>query len=384
MEYTEVVDCSRMKIGLEISGALGVGGYRRYVEDIVNALTEAAPEIDFYLYAAFWGGFPDRAKSLNIHPRSNVHWILKRVPQRLVLPLDEYFGLGIQNALLRPYNLDLLHGLCSILPQVTGIKTVMTMHYAGEWPFRGLWNRFYNVRLNSASMERADRVIAISDYTLGEIRKTWPLPGERFAIVHHGGPSVEFRPAEPEEKKPQDFKPYMLSVGAIKVPKNPVLVIKAFAAFKKNNPESAHRLLFAGPDGDQAVAAREEVRGSGLEKSVEFLGAISSERIPELYRHAAVVLCPSTTEGFAFPVLEAFASGRPVIGVNRAALPETIGDAGLLCEPTPESLSEAMGKVVNDEDLCSRLTAAGRIRAKEFSWANAAQKTLAVYKGLLS
>jgi glycosyltransferase involved in cell wall biosynthesis len=93
-----------------------------------------------------------------------------------------------------------------------------------------------------------------------------------------------------------------------------------------------------------------------------------------------VFVYPSLYEGFGLPVLEAMACGVPVITSNRSSLPEVAGDAALLVDPSqPEALAAAMASMMNDGELRQALRSKGLIRAGEFTWDAAAQKTLAVY-----
>jgi glycosyltransferase involved in cell wall biosynthesis len=102
--------------------------------------------------------------------------------------------------------------------------------------------------------------------------------------------------------------------------------------------------------------------------------------VARLYRCALALVFPSLLEGFGLPVLEAMAAGAPVITSDRSSLPEVAGDAALLVDPeNTEALADAMRCVAADEALRQRLRAAGRARAREFTWDRAARETLAVF-----
>jgi glycosyltransferase involved in cell wall biosynthesis len=90
---------------------------------------------------------------------------------------------------------------------------------------------------------------------------------------------------------------------------------------------------------------------------------------------------PSLFEGFGLPVLEAMACGTPVIASSRSALPELVGDAGLLVDPVNvQALSQAMGRVLTDPDLRQELGRRGMEQSRRFSWGETARRTLAVYR----
>jgi glycosyltransferase involved in cell wall biosynthesis len=108
---------------------------------------------------------------------------------------------------------------------------------------------------------------------------------------------------------------------------------------------------------------------------------VSEQRLQALYRGAAALVYPSLYEGFGLPVLEAMASGTPVIASRAASMPEVIGDAGILLDPLDvQAWTDAIIKVVNDEHLREGMRHAGRARASTFTWERTARATLAVYQ----
>jgi glycosyltransferase involved in cell wall biosynthesis len=126
---------------------------------------------------------------------------------------------------------------------------------------------------------------------------------------------------------------------------------------------------------------RSAVRRLGLERRVELAGYVEHEGLASLYRGAACLVFPSRYEGFGLPVLEAMASGTPVVATTAGAVPEVAGEAAILVEPgDPAALAEGIGQALADRE---RFVAAGLERARQFSWAEAARRTLAVYRELL-
>lgn len=373
-----------MKIGLDITGALGGGGYRRYAEEIIRALAAEAPEHEFYLCGAFFRGFPERAEILRIPQALNIRWALRRFPQGLLFPVEEWLGLNVQQKLMSRLGLDLFHGLGSILPRLRGVPSVVTLHYSGPWPFRTLWERLYFNRLTRRAVRDAARVIAISEFCKNEAVREWGVPEEKFSVVWHGGPDASFHPVPFEaEPAPGVRRPYFLFVGSTVPQKNPRLLAEAFR-IAKTKRRLAHALVFAGKSGPEEPWLRQRFLEWGLRNDCRFLGAVDPERIHRLYQQADAVVCPSLQEGFAIPTLEAMACGAPVIAAKAGALPEVVGDAGLLAEPDPESMAEAMIAVAEDADGCAaRLKKAGLERVKMFSWKESARKTLRAYQEAL-
>jgi glycosyltransferase involved in cell wall biosynthesis len=143
-------------------------------------------------------------------------------------------------------------------------------------------------------------------------------------------------------------------------------------------PEATHTtLVMCGPPDARRSHVFSDV------PAVVMPGLLPHGDIARLMRGAAAVVVPSTYEGFGLPALEGLAAGAPVIAANRGALPEVVGADALLVDPTPAGLASGLLEVLS-EPSGSRRTAAGRERAREFSWERAATATLAVYEDALA
>lgn len=122
----------------------------------------------------------------------------------------------------------------------------------------------------------------------------------------------------------------------------------------------------------------------GLNDSIVKIQGVDSKDMPLLYNAADILLLPSLDEGFGFPLVEAMASGCVVIASNRGAIPEVVGDVGLLAEPYDvNKLANYVIRVLQDRDLKDRLIQSGLRRAKDFSWEQTARETFKVYEKVL-
>jgi glycosyltransferase involved in cell wall biosynthesis len=141
------------------------------------------------------------------------------------------------------------------------------------------------------------------------------------------------------------------------------------------------RLLVVGPDKGAEAEARAAVSRLGLDGRVEFVGHVEKPALAALYRGAECFVLPSRYEGFGLPVLEAMASGTPVVTTTAGSLPEVADDAAVLVDPgDPVALAGGIERALADRE---RLVAAGLERARHFSWAETASRTLDVYRELL-
>lgn len=218
------------------------------------------------------------------------------------------------------------------------------------------------------STRRAERVITVSDWTRLELLERYGLAEEKV-VVTRLGVDPAFGPNGREQAAP----PYLLLVGAIQPRKDPITALEALARLDREL-----RLVFAGPEKRGAGDVRRAVSRLGLENRVELLGYVSKPRLAELYRGAACLVFPSRYEGFGLPIVEAMASGTPVVATRVGAIPEVAGDAAVLVEPRdPAVLAAGIERALAARE---RLAAAGLARARTFSWAEAARRTLAVYR----
>ena len=219
------------------------------------------------------------------------------------------------------------------------------------------------------SARRADRVLAVSERTKRDLIELYDIPAEKV-VVTPNGVDPAFSPDGPRE---DGARPYAVVVGTLQRRKDPEAAIEALALLG----DATLRLVFAGPDkGGQAAAERTAER-SGVAGRVEFRGHVPREELAALYRGAACLVFPSRYEGFGLPALEAMATGTPVVATTE----EVAGNAAILVEDrNPAALAGGIERALADRE---RLVAAGLERAKRFTWAETARRTLEVYRELL-
>ncbi len=206
---------------------------------------------------------------------------------------------------------------------------------------------------------KAVRVLTVSERTRRDLRELYGLADERI-VVTPNGVDPAFTPSNTLLQGD-----YVLVVGAVQERKNPLAALAAAE-------EVGLPLVVAGPRKDEALARELEQRGARV------VGYVEQDELVRLYQGAACLVQPSRYEGFGLPVLEAMASGTPVVAAPEPALREVAGDAAVWADES--GLAEGIRRAVAERD---RLVAAGLERARRFSWDETARRTLEVYREVL-
>ena len=229
--------------------------------------------------------------------------------------------------------------------------------------------------------EKIDHVITDSESSLRDIVEKTGVSRHRITVVYPGVQSDRFRPPSVENGDPSTAtsRPYVFTVAGSDPTKNLETLVDAFVRLPPAIRD-AHDLVIAG-DLNRRSDLRERAARAGLEKQTFFVGRVTDERLVELYQRATLFLFPSRYEGFGLPVLEAMASGCPVICSNASSLPEVAGDAGILEDPTDtDGFARSMERVLTNPDVHQTLRQRGLEQAARFSWDRTARETVAVYE----
>jgi glycosyltransferase involved in cell wall biosynthesis len=283
---------------------------------------------------------------------------------------------------------DIFHATF-IPPPVAPIGYVLTLHDLTTFQNPEYYHPLIRWRLNRAisrGLKKARKIVCVSACVRDMVSEAFQVSSDRLAVVHHGV-SEEFRPIplhQARDTLQREYKVsgrYLLFVGQMKARKNIIRILQAFSQFR-NKTKSDVGLVLVGRRGHTSEGIDETIARLGLQSSVVELGHVKVEHLPSLYSAAEMLVFPSLFEGFGFPVIEAMACNTAVITSNVSAMPEVAGGCAMLVDPlSVEDIAGAIHRLYSDHQLRQTLQAKGLVRAKHFSWARAAQETMAAYCG---
>jgi len=227
------------------------------------------------------------------------------------------------------------------------------------------------------AVQEADHVICVSEHTRSDLLNLTGLPPGRVSVVYHGADDL---PESSIAEDPQaTTTPFILYVGNRGGYKNFVTLVKAFAA-TRSLVADIEIIAFGG--GPFSRDERHLFATLGVADRIRQYGG-DDRALVRLLRTALVMVYPSLYEGFGLPPLEAMTQGCPVICSHAASLPEVVGDAALLFDPTSvDELSALLERAAVDQALRQDLVARGRQRSRRFSWDACAENTARIYASL--
>ncbi|MCS6804803.1 MAG: glycosyltransferase family 4 protein [Blastocatellia bacterium] len=267
------------------------------------------------------------------------------------------------------------------------IKRVVTIHGTSRASMnKQVVNRFNPLKLlrHRQALQAFDAIITVSHASKRDIIAHYDVPPEKVHVVYNGV-GKQFHPSVDWQSTLATYGvtgPYILSVSTIKPKKNVTATLRAFARLKQEG--WPHQLVLVGHQPPGYSAVDEIIREQRLQPYVIQTGFVPADEIPKFYAGATMLVFPSLHEGFGLPVVEAFASGCPVITSNVYSLPEVAGDAALYCNPEDvDDIHRQMSRVLTDSRLRQSLIEKGLARARLFSWEKAAAQLATIYAQLL-
>lgn len=356
-------------------------GVGTYVRDLTRGLADLAPERVRYLGSRLGRQHVPAALS----PYMVWGWRGHRPAQGYWLYNEWFLRASLARSRPRLFHATDFNGLvCQ-----SGIRTVATLHdlmptaappevNLSQWASQWRWSVYYRRKL-----PHADHVIVLSPTVRNQAVKALGLDPDRVTVIP---PGVDLRmsPAVAGQGAFANLGPYLLFVGNGQPNKNLTRVLGVWAAVAPKRPELT--LCIAGPWSAEALA-RWQLRGQmlGMGRRIRWLGHVPDDQMPSLYANAHMLVFPSLDEGFGFPIVEAMASGTPVVTSRRPPMSTIAADAAVLVDPESEiSLLHGILAVASSSARRRELIQRGLRRAAAFSWQRTAERTLALYDQVLA
>ncbi len=386
-----------MRIGFDAKRAFfnfrGLGNYTR---TLIDGLAQYHPELEFFLYTPVprdnrglvW------AEGLANHCH---HPPVIRTPK--TFPKENFPSLWRSVFLtrdLRKDDLDIYHGTSHELPALTPksgqrrYKTVVTIHdlIFLRFPefFPWIDRKVYLWKFKK-SCAAADVVLAICQQTKDDLIEFLGVPDSKIRIAYQS-----YHPRFAQEVAADDKngvlaayglqRPYILNVGAIDEHKNVLGLLRAYAMASKTIP---HQLVIVGKGhGRYHKQVLEYVQRHNLGQHVRFLENVPSEHLPALYQGAKLFVFPSFFEGFGLPIVEALASGTPVLTSQGSCFPESGGPQSSYVNPyAPEELAMEMENLLSSPEKLDFMAQEGRKYVQRFSLERTTENVFSLYRSLL-
>lgn len=362
------------------------GGIGRYVRELVTALSKLDLDTSYRLFVSGYTDsdlllFPSNFsyKSTQLTPK----W-LARIWHRANIPLPVEVFVG---------SVNLFHATDFVLPPtLLGVKTLLTVHdlsFVRVPDSASPTLKTYLDYVVPRSISRSMHVVADSQATKDDIVDLYGVDPNKVTVLLSGVDSRFFNRIDSpflmttRSKYNLGSVPYIFSVGTVQPRKNYERLIRSLAKLRQSNIDM--HLVIAGGKGWLDSPIYQTITETRMDKYVHFIGFADDADLPALYQNATCVAFPSLYEGFGLPILEAMASGIPVLTSNISSLPEVAGDAAIMVDPyNLDEITDGLLRLITDTNLRNELTQKGLLRAKQFTWEKSATQLLSIYKNLLS
>ncbi len=363
------MNTKRLRIGVDFHTWDGIfQGSRSHVLGIYREAIVQAPDIDF----VFFLGDTDS---------------LRRAHPEFALPNVKLVHAGHVPAMVRllvqlPYlcarhGIDILHTQYRV-PPVIGCKTASTIHDLLCESHPQFFSRSFVLQTKITfrlSARLANALFTVSDYSRRELIERYGIRPDRVTVTYNGVDTARFKPG-PEgraEVEQLGLVPgqYILTVGRLEPRKNQGALVRAWRQLGPQAPQ----LVVVGQR-DFSFDDVERAQAEGPRKAL-LLESVSDVQLAAVIRHAQLFVYPAFAEGFGMPVIEAMASGVPVVTSGGTALTEVAGDAAIVIDPASvDNIAQGMRQGLQDAALRQRMVQGGLLQAQRFNWRQSAQALL--------
>jgi glycosyltransferase involved in cell wall biosynthesis len=355
------------------------GGSSVFLKQILLELKDLDRENEYFLYS-------NRPFVL---PIEGVRWHSRVWARFAFMPGTLWVQTDLK-AMIREDRLDVFWGAMQAIPlgKAGGPVRVLTVYdliwvvCPGVLPFyTSVVFRLFDRRYAN----QADRLIAISEATARDLERLYHIPRSKTEVIHLGA-RREYKPtdrcaaARAISRKFNVSEEYICTVGTVQPRKNVETLIRAVKLLRSQGVR--HQLVVAGARGWKNSRIYSSVKELGLtDDDVRFLGYVPDSEMPSLYAGAALFAFPSLCEGFGIPLVEAMASGTPIVASEAPPVPEIVGDAAIMVSPkSAPQFAGAISRVLSNPDLRACMVAKGLERSNGFRWDIAARRMLDAFR----
>lgn len=283
---------------------------------------------------------------------------------------------------------DVLFEPAHTIPLIHSNKIVVTVHDVGFKYYPELYTpleRYYHDFCMGFSIKHATEIISISKSTMKDIVKFYGADPKKITIIYHGYEKDKYYPIRKGEGAPEwlkKFRPYIYFIGRLEAKKNIKNLVRAYGLLKKDK-NVKHKLVLAGRPGYMYEEIKQEIEklDKCVREDVIELGYVQDNKVSDLMRFANIFAFVSKFEGFGMPLVEAMASGVPIVGSNTTSIPEITNGCALLSEPNDYiEISKHFYNLIKDDKVYNNYARKGLERSRAFNWEDASDKTLEVLK----
>ena len=366
-----------MRVGLDYRPALinreGIG---RYARELVRGLHELGFDANLGLFGYTLARSRYTRAELGL-ASTRAELVRLRFPSRWLPGLLARLGKGVDDLV---GGCDVWHhAQPSLLPvrRAAEVATIFDCIYTLDAGYLSRAAAEAMTATAKAQVARAARILVPSQFVGAEVVLALGAHPDRVTITHLGCDHVARD--LPPGGFPRSSEPYLLTVTRVDARKNHLRMLAAFEGIVREG--FPHRWIVAGPAGHGSEDFERALAASPARARVEWRRSVPDAELPKLYAQADVFLFASLNEGFGLPPLEAMACGAPVVASAVTSMPEVLGDAAFLVEPTDvERIFEATRRLLADRDLAEDFALRGKRRAREFTWKECARRTLLAYQ----
>jgi glycosyltransferase involved in cell wall biosynthesis len=373
-----------MKIGIEVQRLFRKEkfGIETSALQLIRKLQEQNPRCNFIIYAK------DDADRTCLKQAENLK--IKTVKGKLFADFEQLF-LPIA---ARQDRIDILHCTGNTAPILTQIPIVQTLHdvifmdaISRRDTLYQQWGNYYRRLMVPIVTKKSEVVITVSNFEKERILNRIKIEEKKVRVIYNGIDEQRFRIKNMDTQEtglvrvryslPGNF---ILFLGNTSTRKNAIRVLESYCIYasREQNPMP---LVTPGLPFGFIYEQLAKLRQKDKLKYIVTPGYIEDEHLPTVYSLSSLFLFPSMSEGFGMPVIEAMASGTPVITSNVSCLPEIAGDAALLVDPTrSHAMADALIQMLANEEMRIEKIAAGLKNAQRFSWTNTAAQVFEVYE----